>query len=108
MYLCSQKLKGNTMKQFNDVQCRYGAPMGRPTSPGLGDTCKVRVFRVRMVDGDYDDGGAYWGGSPAAPLYCVRNEDRDVELFYRAVTRAQAIIFLLDGHPHLTPLRGAR
>ena len=35
--------------------------MGRPTSP-LGETPKgVRLFKVRLDSGGYDDGGAYWG-----------------------------------------------
>ena len=93
-------------KQFNAVASHYGAPMGRATSPGLGEPCKVRVFRVRMVDGDYDDGGAYWGGYPSEPLYCVRNIDHNVELFYRAKTRVQALAILHDHHKHLTPFRG--
>lgn len=47
--------------QFPNVSTRYGAPMGRSESP-LGETPRgVRVFRVRLNSGGYDDGGAYWG-----------------------------------------------
>ena len=35
--------------------------MGRPTSPlGVGDK-NIRLFKVRLDSGGYDDGGAYWG-----------------------------------------------
>jgi hypothetical protein len=57
--------------------------MGRPsygTAPDKG----VKLFRVVMVDGDYDNGGAYWGGYPSPPLYCARTPD------YQAFTRAHS------------------
>lgn len=62
--------------QFADVDySRFrGAPMGR-SSYGSPDDCpprSVRLFRVRFIGGDYDDGGAYWGGGPdTLPLYCA-------------------------------------
>lgn len=68
-------------KQFPDVHSRYGAPMGRPESPFIEEG-PIRLFRVRMVDGDYDDGGAYWGGGPT-PLWCGRDEEGN-EQFVRA------------------------
>lgn len=39
--------------------------MGRQ-SYGKAEDCpkhSIALFRVRFVDGDYDDGGAYWGGA---------------------------------------------
>lgn len=72
-------------KQFSDVSSMYGATMGRRSAPSLGDN--ITLFRVRMVDGDYDDGGAYWGGGE--PLYCARDEDGD-EQFTRARSYADA------------------
>ena len=48
-------------KQFPEVNSSRGAPMGRSTS-SLGETPKgVRLFKVRLDSGGYDDGGAYWG-----------------------------------------------
>jgi len=50
-------------RQFSPVSGRYGAPMGR-TSYGILDNVeprKLRLFRVRLDNGGYDDGGAYWG-----------------------------------------------
>lgn len=52
-----------------DVGNMYGAPMGRhvllppvPTAP-----IKLHLRRMRMVDYDYDAGGAYWGGAMGVP-----------------------------------------
>ncbi len=60
--------------------------MGRPS---FGNPVgKISLFKVRMVDGDYDDGGAYWGGSPSLPLYCARN--KDYQNFIRASSRTEA------------------
>jgi hypothetical protein len=72
-------------KQFLDIDCSRGAPMGRYPY-GRASDCparSIRLFRVRL-NGDYDDGGAYWGGGfDAGPLYCARYGDT-----YRAFTRA--------------------
>lgn len=61
------------MKQFDNVYAKFGAPMGRSPIHDNPDAT-VTVFKVRMVDGDYDDGGAYWGGPPSEPLYCARGD----------------------------------
>lgn len=75
------------MKQFDDANCSRGAPLGR-SSYGKAEDCQDRsiaLFRVRFVDGDYDDGGAYWGGGiESGPLYCARFGDT-----YRAFIRAR-------------------
>ena len=80
-------------KQFDEVNARYGAPMGRPNAPNL-DTTRgtVHLFRVRLDSGGYDDGGAYWGNG--APLYCARDRDGDIQTI-RAPSREDAA-FLLD------------
>jgi hypothetical protein len=59
------------MSQFPLVNCQYGAPMGR-RSYGLIQNCEsrtVRLFRVNLDQGGYDDGGAYWG--TGEPIYCA-------------------------------------
>lgn len=72
--------------QLPHVSCKYGAPMGR--GAWTDDTAKpCRVFRVRMVDGDYDEGGAYWGGG-GTPVYACISEG--VQMFTRAPSREQA------------------
>jgi hypothetical protein len=74
-------------KQFPDVFTRYGAPMGRSSSP-LGDGPRsVRLFRVRLDSGGYDEGGAYWGRGGA--LYCAQCPEGG-RRFTRAKSRADA------------------
>ena len=76
--------------QFDHVDCRYGAPMGRPEITN-NFIRPARCFRVRMVDYCYDDGGAYWGGptDKCPPLYCATN-GTGFQWFTRARTRAAA------------------
>jgi len=89
------------MKPFQvPVSAKYGAPMGRRSSNAEDFQGKAHLQRVPFVDGDYDQGGAYWGGP--ATLWCawddhgaviyVRADDRDAAkadedlaglLFYR-------------------------
>lgn len=90
-------------KQFPDVSCRYGAPMGRHSAPDLDATPRtVRLFRVRLDAGGYDDGGAYWGLGGA--LWCAIDKDGDMQ-FIRASTRLQACFLLgLDWRALRIPL----
>jgi len=95
------------MKQFSDVNCRYGAPMGRHGSPANMpdadlDKRTVRLFRVNLDSGGYDDGGAYWG--IGAPLYCA-TDDGDYREFTRADNRFHAMALL--NLPHSTLKIGA-
>lgn len=76
-------------KQFPDVSCKYGAPMGR-SSFGTPDHAegKIRVFRVNLDSGGYDDGGAYWG--TGQPLFCA-TDGAEYRQFIRASSRLAAI-----------------
>ena len=80
------------MKQFDDVPGTYGAPMGR-AEYGIIENCEdgsIELFRVRLL-GDYDDGGAYWGGGFGTnPLYCARTRDGSYRQFVRAISRSRA------------------
>ena len=85
------------MKQFENVICKYGAPMGRTEVLNdlyLNLPVKARCFKVKFVDGDYDDGGAYWGGSLS--LYCATKQKGTVTngngllMFTRAFNRMDA------------------
>ncbi len=80
-------------KQFNDVSSRYGAPMGRREDGRLETDIRhyVRLFRVRLDSGGYDDGGAY-GGS-GQPLFCAIDDDGNRQ-FTRAAHRTQAALIL--------------
>lgn len=86
-------------KQFEDVSCTYGAPMGRRTAPDL-DTTRgtVHLFKVKLDSGGYDDGGAYWG--VGAPLYCARDRDGDIQMI-RAPSREEAAFLLNIPAPSL-------
>ena len=76
------------MSQFLDVTSIYGAPMGRvESSLRVLPQGKLRVYRVRIDSGGYDDGGAYWGLD--APLYCIE-DDFNTRRFYRADDRSMA------------------
>lgn len=84
---------GNMSKQFELVDCRRGAPMGRSTFGEAREVSngRIELFRVRFVDGDYDDGGAYWGGYPSLSLYCARTGDGSTyRNFARAKSRKEA------------------
>lgn len=69
-----------------NVSSRYGAPMGRRDDT-QGEPTNLHLQRIRFVDGDYDEGGAYWGGG-GKPLYCAWNEEFHV--FRRADSRDAA------------------
>lgn len=74
-------------KQFDDVNCKNGAPMGRSACL-KGKDQPARCFRVHLDSGGYDDGGAYWGFGDKA-LYCAKNE-AGLLLFTRADSRKEA------------------
>ena len=82
------------MKQFSLVDCSRGAPMGRSEygadTIGSQPARAVRLFRVRLDSGGYDDGGAYWGAGQ--PLYCAKGED--YQRFVRAWSRYDAAVAL--------------
>ena len=53
-----------------NVSSRYGAPMGRASDPFVSLAGRtVHLRRIRLVDYDYDPGGAYWGSG--VPLWCA-------------------------------------
>ena len=89
-------------KQFSDVNCRYGAPMGRRGSPPDGEvTGKVRLYQVNIDSGGYDDGGAYWGLGPPT-LYCAEQEHSRLLSFFRARSRNDAKLKVLAEYPDAT------
>ena len=57
-----------------------GASMGRHSDPLDNFTRPVHLERLRMVDGDYDEGGAYWGGG-GKPVFCVWDDDGHANYF---------------------------
>jgi hypothetical protein len=86
-------------RKLPDVDCRYGAPMGRPSYCN-NPTAKVHLFRVNMsADGAYDSEGAYWG--IGTPLYCARSEGDEVLIFLRAKNREDAKASIHAANPGL-------
>lgn len=66
--------------------------MGRATSrPDMADS-SVRLFKVNLDSGGYDDGGAYWGASLGDNLYCA--VDDAGRQFVRETSRVRAAIKL--------------
>jgi hypothetical protein len=85
--------------QFTKAYSTRGADMGRPEILGDGvSPVKLHLEQVRMVDGDYDKGGAYWGGggglSPLYVAWCPQDLVDEVQVFVRASSRdaAKALI----------------
>lgn len=77
-------------RQFSDVDCKFGAPMGRAVS-GYRLVAPARLFQVNLDRGGYDDGGAYWGLGP--PLWCGTDEEGHRQ-FTRASNRSEAAFLL--------------
>ena len=83
--------KGSTLsKIITDVNCKYGAPMGRCGEGTESDAEGKTVFDcfVPMSDSAYDAGGAYWGiGTPLRVSY---TKDLTYIRFYRGWKRDSA------------------
>ncbi len=76
------------MKPFErNVSNKFGAPMGR-RSDEIPAGARVQLAKVPMVDGDYDAGGAYWGGG-TVPLWCAWT-DEGLAAYERASSRTAA------------------
>ena len=72
------------------VESKYGAPIGRPNKLPEDTSAPVTLHLhvLKMVDGDYDEGGAYWGRGSKCPVRVAYNES--VLIFVRAKTRYAA------------------
>ena len=72
-----------------------GSRMGRPNiipasvRQNLGYKIKLHLERLRWVDGDYDQGGAYWGRSNTH-VYCAWGKYGPNDLFVQAFVRANS------------------
>lgn len=78
-----------------------GADMGRPNLLPLDilSPVKLHLERLKWVDQDYDQGGAYFGGGLGDFIYCAwgtplneisGNPFPPVQIFVRAKTRVEA------------------
>ena len=80
---------------YTNVSSSRGAPMGRHDELPDGPA-KLHLERVRMVDGDYDPGGAYWGGGYSTPPLYVAWDENGTQIFVRARDREDAKLAVLD------------
>ncbi len=84
------------------VSAKYGAPMGRASDLLADLTGKVHLRQVKLVDGDYDEGGAYWGGGPGVqPLFCLWDDEGHV-VYTRANSREGAKAWLTSVNRSVT------
>jgi hypothetical protein len=79
-------------KPCHNASSKYGAQIGRRAQTE-GNPERLHLQRIRFVDGDYDTGGAYWGGN--SPLYCAfspdnTKNDTPIMVFVRATNRTDA------------------
>jgi hypothetical protein len=67
-----------------EVNCKFGAPMGRANVGPVNKPTYVTVFdrKVPLYDGAYDKGGAYWG--TPNNLRVMFTEDKSFVKFYRS------------------------
>jgi hypothetical protein len=77
----------------NNASSKYGAAMGRPNQT-QGNPERLHLQQIQFVDGDYDSGGAYWGGG-GNPLWCAfspsdTKNDIPIRVFVRAKNRQEA------------------
>ena len=82
----------NAKLKASNASSVRGAPMGR-ADWGLAEHRErhmvMNLQRVKLIDGDYDLGGAYWGGG-GDPLFCAWAEDDEARVFVRAKDRGAA------------------
>ena len=76
---------------------QYGASMGRRSSGDLSG--KISLTRVRLDQGGYDKGGAYWG--TGTPLWCAEDPEGNIA-YLRAATREAAKSKLISDHKCIT------
>lgn len=90
-----------TFNPTPDVNCKYGAPMGRRSHNDYTvteDAAPFRLVRCPLDSGGYDRGGAYWG--TPSNLYYYEGPLTDISGYVRGNTREHAKIEVRKIHPH--------
>ena len=90
--------RGADMGRRNVIPGKEHWP-GGPCEPGCVDPGRLHLQRLRFVDGDYDTGGAYWGGGTPAKLYCAFFEYVPLQVYVRATNRTEARAAVLNALP---------
>ena len=75
---------------FENVSCRYGAPMGRKNFNEFTEQGKLCARHQGGGDG-YDKGGAYWGTPSNVWAVWVHGKGPDTVKYFRADCRSHAI-----------------
>jgi hypothetical protein len=80
--------------ELSNASSKYGAAMGRVNTHdewSKGNAARSRsltfaVDRLQWVDGDYDEGGAYWGHTEGEYIFRLWSPGHEnaIELFIRA------------------------
>ena len=86
-------------RELSKGYTKYGADMGRRNNITEPDyPVKFHLVRLRWVDGDYDEGGAYWGGGTGSYIYHAWGDGKEFEqeMFVRASSRAYARVLVRD------------
>jgi hypothetical protein len=78
---------------------RFGADMGR-RSQIQGEPERLHLQALKMVDGDYDTGAAYWD-SDGTSIWCAFSpvDAEPIRVFVRATGREQAKALILEQLP---------
>lgn len=82
--------------ELSEVGSKHGAPMGRGSDALSG---AVRLQRMLMVDGDYDEGGAYWGGG--TPMWVAEDQEGN-QAFVRELYQEFAASHFKRKYPDVT------
>jgi hypothetical protein len=81
-------------RKLEQLSCKYGAQMGRKDNvpSDIITMGKLHLERLNFVDGDYDYGGAYWGGGTSEKIYWAYGETStaQIDIFVRAKDRSDA------------------
>lgn len=88
-----------------DVNCKYGAPMGRSAtwSNDTGYTGKMYLQRIPLNNGGYDRGGAYWGiGMPLYAYTSASDTCEEITGYIRAYDRNDAKVIVRGKYPNAT------
>lgn len=79
------------------VNCKYGAPLGRPCTGNFDpDAGRINLQCIPLDRGGYDRGGVYWG--IGQPLYWAYQYATDAQEFFRATNRGDAKRIFSDQH----------
>ena len=94
----------NNYLKNNPSNCNRGAPMGRASylSNELSDQLTpLHLQKLIFVDGDYDKGGAYWGGgSNLGSMYCAFTPNMETMIFVFSKSRNSAKEQVVDFVDH--------